>query len=310
VSDSDALASLREQIDAADADLVGLLGRRFELTRRVGWLKAGSGLASLDAHRERSQNARLNDLAEAAGVEPTLVRRVFDDVRTQTRHEHDLARTHTIAQMQDAERQAGSEFGVSLTELMDRAGKALASAAVRMGAGGTVLVACGMGNNGGDGYVCATELLRRGVGVTVCAVGRDTLMPDTLAGDAAAAYEAAGGRVVAASFDLDPDGVETDLIVDALFGSGLSRPVEGLYAHLISLINHCGVPVLAADIPSGVNGDTGEVMGVAVRATRTVMMGLAKPACVTPPGSGYFGDREVADILPAGLVQLVSGASV
>lgn len=306
----DELAGLREQIDAVDADLVELLGRRFELTRQVGWLKAGSGLASLDSGREHSQNARFDGLAEAAQVAPALVRQVFDDVRSQVRHEHDLTRTYTIAQMQQAERRAGSEFGVSLTELMDRAGKALALAAVRMGAGGAVLVACGTGNNGGDGYVCATELLRRGVDVTVCAVRRDKLAPGTLADDAAAAYEAAGGRVMAASLDLDPGGVEAELIVDALFGSGLSRPVEGLYAHLVSLINNCGVPVLSADIPSGVNGNTGEVLGVAVRATRTVMMGLAKPACVTPPGSDYFGDREVADILPAGLVQLVSGVSV
>jgi len=295
---TDDLGDLRAQIDEVDAQLVALLGQRFELTRRVGWLKAGGGMASLDTSRERAQDERFAELAAAAGVDATLVRQVFDDVRAAVRHEHDLTRPFTIAEMQDAEKRSQTEFGVSLSELMDRAGRALSLTAVRM-ADGPVLVVCGTGNNGGDGYVCATDLLQRGVDVTVCAVAPDSLAVGTLAGDAAAAYEAAGGRVIVASDTSDFSGVGVSLIVDALFGSGLGRPVEGLYAHLVSLINDCGVPVLSADIPSGINGDTGEVLGVAVHATRTLMMGLAKPSCLV---STHFGACEVADILPPGLV--------
>ena len=295
---TDDLGDLRAQIDNVDAQLVALLGKRFELTRRVGWLKAGNGLASLDPNREQAQDERYGDLADGAGVDPGLVRQVFDDVRAAVRHEHDLMRPFTIAQMQDAERRSEAEFGVSLVELMDRAGGALASVAMRM-AEGPVLVMCGTGNNGGDGYVCATELMRRGADVTVCAVAPDSLAAGTLVGDAAAAYMAAGGRVIVASDTLDISEARSSLIVDALFGSGLSRRVEGLYAHLISLTNDCGVPVLSADIPSGINGDTGEIMGVAVRATKTLMMGLAKPACRV---DDHFGACEVAGILPPGLV--------
>ena len=292
------LDDLRAQIDDVDARLIALLGQRFELTRRVGWLKADGGLASLDPRRERAQDERFADLAKSAGIDADLVRQVFDDVRTVVRHEHDLTHPFTIAEMQDAERRSQAEFGVSLAELMDRAGQALAATARRL-TNGAVLVVCGTGNNGGDGYVCATILLQHWVDVTVCAVAPESLAVGTLAGDAAAAYMGAGGRVVAASTDLDLGGMGSSLIVDALFGSGLSRRVEGVYAHLIAQINDCGVPVLSADIPSGVNGDTGEIMGVAVRATRTLMMGLAKPACFF---SDNFGICEVADILPPELV--------
>jgi len=296
---SGALESLRGQVDDVDAELVALLGRRFGLTREIGVVKAAAGLPGLDAGREAEQSARLAQQARAAGVAPELVQLVFDDVRAQVRHEHALARPRTIAEMRDAELQAERQ-GVSLAELMRRAGVALAEAGLRMlaGAPGPVIVACGNGNNGGDGYVCATELRRRGVEVLVCAVGRDPLAPGTLAGDAAAAFEAAGGRVIVATEDLTPGDMAPALIVDALLGTGLSRPVTGLMAHVIGVINECGAPVLAADVPSGVAGDTGEIMGVAVRAARTVMMGLTKPASVLQPGCQCFGVTEVADILP------------
>jgi len=87
---SDDLGRLRAQIDDVDAGLIALLGKRFELTRRVGQLKASSGLASLDANRENAQDERFAELAKAANVDGELVQRVFDEVRAAVRHEHEM----------------------------------------------------------------------------------------------------------------------------------------------------------------------------------------------------------------------------
>ena len=217
---------------------------------------------------------------------------------------------YTVAQMQEAERRAGSEYGISLAALMQAAGHGLAQAALAMirtpdGAfpGGGVIVFCGNGNNGGDGYVCAAELLRQGVAVTVCAVGADGLAPGSLARAAADEYLGAGGVITPADEDLQASDIQAGLIIDALLGTGLSRPVGGLYAHLIEVINAAPAPVLACDVPSGVAADSGQIMGLAVQASQTLMMGLAKPACTRQPGSNYFGQATVCDIgLPEALV--------
>ena len=197
---------------------------------------------------------------------------------------------YSTAQMREAERRAGSEYGISLTMLMDNAGNSLARAALDMKPGNHVDVFCGQGNNGGDGYVCAAALLRHGADVTVWGIGRGELSGDSLAGAAANAFEAAGG--VVCPFTMDGSGVTSNciLIIDALFGTGLVRPLDGLYIHAVSVINASGIPVLSCDLPSGVDADTGRIMGAAVRADRTLMLGLAKPACVLPPGSGCFGE--------------------
>jgi len=87
---SDDLDVLRAQIDYIDARLISLLGRRFKLTRRVGLLKANSGLASLDASREQAQDERYAELAATADIDANMVRQVFDDVRATVRHEHEM----------------------------------------------------------------------------------------------------------------------------------------------------------------------------------------------------------------------------
>ena len=206
---------------------------------------------------------------------------------------------YSVATMQEAERRAGTEYGISLTQLMDRAGKGLARTVRNMaGSSGSVAVFCGTGNNGGDGYVCARELLRRGMTVTVYAAGSPH--PGGLACDAAVSYRTAGGVLIPVD---DLAMIDADIVVDCLLGTGLARPVTGSYSSLITLINEIPVPVLACDIPSGINADDGSVMGSAVQADRTLVMGLAKPACVLPPGCDYFGDIEICDIgLPSALV--------
>jgi len=212
---------------------------------------------------------------------------------------------YSVADMRRAEQRTEAEYGVPLAELMDNAGHGLAEAAVAMLCcqRGTVWVFCGAGNNGGDGYVAAAELLRRGVADAAVAVRPDDLAPGSLVKAAADRYRAGGGHLVTASGDLRPDDIKGALVVDALLGTGLARPVTGLYAELIGLINAAPLPVLACDVPSGVNADTGAIMGAAVSANRTLVLGLAKPACVLPPGSACFGRVEVYDIgLPAEVV--------
>ncbi|MCL2695426.1 MAG: NAD(P)H-hydrate epimerase [Clostridiales bacterium] len=202
---------------------------------------------------------------------------------------------YTVAQVQAAERRAETEFGIPLSQLMDNAGKALARAALEMCPDGPVVIFCGKGNNGGDGYVCAAALQRQGLDVTVWGIGRETLAPDSLAGAAAAAFENAGGKILPFTPEtfVPP---QCGLMIDALFGTGLTRPPAGLYAQAIAAINAAGRPVLSCDIPSGVNADTGEILGDAVRADKTLVLGLAKLACDLPPGDKCFGTWQLADI--------------
>lgn len=129
-----------------------------------------------------------------------------------------------------------------------------------------LLLCCGAGNNGGDGYVLARLAREQGLGVTLAAL----VDPARLGGDARRAYEdfASGGGIVQ---EFEPDLLlAADLVVDALFGTGLDRPVEGQFLRCIEAINAAAVPVLALDVPSGLHADTGSVLGQAVVADLTV----------------------------------------
>jgi len=200
---------------------------------------------------------------------------------------------YTVAQMREAEQRAVIEYGIPLAVLMDNAGKGLARAALEMlpRPAGLIGIFCGSGNNGGDGYVCAAELLRQGKHVAVWGVGAELLPEGSLARNAADEYLAAGGVILPISDELN-----CDLIVDALLGTGLIREVSGLYAHVIELINAAAAPVISCDLPSGVDADNGRIMGTAVQADKTLMMGLGKLACTLPPGDKLFGQLEVCDI--------------
>ena len=178
------------------------------------------------------------------------------------------------------------------TPLMERAGAAVAeSAAAMLGRRpGRPLVVCGPGNNGGDGFVAARLLRQRGFDPAAVFRGDVAKLP----ADARAAHDAwlaAGGEVLA---DI-PTGPFA-LAVDALFGIGLARPVEGRYAEVIDRINGLCCPVLAVDIPSGLHSDTGQVMGRAVGAARTVTFIAAKPGLLTLDGPDRCGELEIADL--------------
>jgi ADP-dependent NAD(P)H-hydrate dehydratase / NAD(P)H-hydrate epimerase len=193
------------------------------------------------------------------------------------------------AEMAEADRLtiAGGTPGIAL---MERAGAAVAAAVAERRAGGaSVAVVAGPGNNGGDGFVAARLLAERGYAVKILLLGER----GRLKGDAAlAAQRWTGGSVAAGAEQL----AGADVVIDALFGAGLDRPVEGPAGALIEAINAQGVPVVAVDLPSGINGTTGAVMGAAVNATHTVTFFRKKPAHVLLPGRLHCGTVCVADI--------------
>src|SRR6476661_9143705 len=173
--------------------------------------------------------------------------------------------------------------------LMLSAGQAVAEAAMDLVEEGPILVVAGRGNNGGDGFVAAAELAARGRDVSVILLCER----DSLLGDAASA--ARGWKYPVLPFNPQAIG-KPALIIDALFGAGLNRGVKGEPHEMIEAINANGAPVLAVDLPSGINGTTGAVMGIAVRATETVTFFRQKPAHLLLPGRQHCGHVRLADI--------------
>jgi hydroxyethylthiazole kinase-like uncharacterized protein yjeF len=173
--------------------------------------------------------------------------------------------------------------------LMLSAGQAVAAAAHDLADEGPILVIAGPGNNGGDGFVAAAELAAQGREVSVILMCER----EALKGDAASA--ARGWKYPVLPFNPQAIG-KPALIIDALFGAGLSRSVEGEARAMIEAINANGAPVLAVDLPSGINGTSAAIMGVAVRATETVTFFRKKPAHLLMPGRLHCGQVRVADI--------------
>lgn len=162
--------------------------------------------------------------------------------------------------------------------------------------GGSALVLCGSGNNGGDGIAVAKFLLEWGKpAVCIMAGNREKMTEDSRKMETLLNEQGASLR------DYVPEELpalisECGLIVDALFGTGLSREIAGKYADIIRLINESGKPVLACDIPSGISADTGKVLGCAVKADVTVTFNLPKTGQLLPPGTEYTGRLVVHDI--------------
>ncbi|MEX0752594.1 MAG: NAD(P)H-hydrate dehydratase [Xanthobacteraceae bacterium] len=191
------------------------------------------------------------------------------------------------AEMAQADRLA-VKGGVSSADLMESAGRAVADRVAKSHPKGTrVAVVAGPGNNGGDGYVAARLLAERGYEVFVLRLG-----PASKGDAAAVARRWSGPTVEANPRDLTGAGV----IVDALFGAGLDRPVEGLAAEMIEAMNGAGTPIVAVDLPSGINGTSGAVMGVAVKARETVTFFRRKLGHLLLPGRLHCGSIHVADI--------------
>jgi ADP-dependent NAD(P)H-hydrate dehydratase / NAD(P)H-hydrate epimerase len=194
----------------------------------------------------------------------------------------------TTAEMERADRLAIAA-GTPGFSLMLSAGQAVAAAAMDLVEEGPILVIAGPGNNGGDGFVAAAELAARGREVSVILLCER----DNLQGDAASA--ARGWKYPVLPFNPQAIG-KPALIIDALFGAGLDRPVKDEPLAMIEAINANGARVLAVDLPSGINGTSGAVMGTAVHAAETVTFFRRKPAHLLLPGRIHCGHVRVADI--------------
>lgn len=203
----------------------------------------------------------------------------------------------TPAEMAEADRRtiAGGTPGMAL---MERAGGAVADAVCRHPLGARVVVVAGPGNNGGDGFVAARILRERDYPVRMLLFGA----ADRLGGDAAEAARRWGGPVEPAS--AEALGAAT-VIVDALFGAGLARDLDGEAAALVEAINAAGAHVVAVDLPSGIDGNSGAVRGAAVRASETITFFRRKPGHLLLPGRLHCGPVRVADI---GIADEVLGA--
>ncbi len=186
-----------------------------------------------------------------------------------------------------------TKLGIPAISLMERAGRGVAEVAERVwrdaGAQGTILVVCGPGNNGGDGYVAARRLAMSSITVRVAQLGDIT----KIKGTAALAIEKCPCTIESLE-GLSLAGVS--LVIDALFGAGLSKSVTGLAASFINKINKSDIPVVSVDVPSGLYGDKGRADDVCIRASETVTFHAKKPGHLLYPGRALCGKLHVIDI--------------
>ena len=209
-------------------------------------------------------------------------------------------RIATAQQMRETDRIAIRERGVPSDQLMERAASAIAEEIMNLAGdcAGRVVCFCGPGNNGGDGVACARQLLEAGFEVKCVLVGdHEKMTPDTRTMEARLA--AAGGKLE----PFQPDDADfaawclkANAMVDAIFGIGLNSDVRGDALTAIHMMNTCDIPVVSADIPSGVEADTGRILGAAVEAERTVTFTLPKAGHYVGKGGLCTGELTVADI--------------
>ncbi len=205
----------------------------------------------------------------------------------------------TVAEMRELDRTAIKKYGIPDALLMENAGLAAYFVLLKQTGikGKRFAVFCGGGNNGGDGLVVARKLYSNGGEVKVFLLSK----PEKFKGSAKANFEIASRLPIemqrVESLDaIKSDVLHSEIIVDAIFGTGLTREVSGLYREVIQLINRSGKTVLSVDIPSGVHGDTGKVMGAAVRADYTITFGLPKIGNLLYPGYELGGRLYVTHI--------------
>lgn len=216
-----------------------------------------------------------------------------------------MAKLLNSKQMREADRLTIEKLGLPGMVLMENAGQGVVQilkAKLTDWPKRRALILAGCGNNGGDGFVVARQLLQDGVATSVMLFGR----PDSLKGDAATnhlVYQRLGGRVLEI---VKPEDLDTlpgrlghaGVIIDALFGTGLMRPITGVIATAITMANQSGKPILSVDIPSGVNADNGRILGTAIQATWTVTFAAEKIGHRLYPGAEHCGD---VHLIPIGI---------
>ncbi|MFO7957423.1 MAG: NAD(P)H-hydrate epimerase [Candidatus Brocadiia bacterium] len=220
----------------------------------------------------------------------------------------------TRQQIRELDRIAIEDYGIPGLILMENAGRACAETACEMlgdAEGGSVALLCGRGNNGGDGFVVARHLANRGVRVTVILLaqaedvldrGGETAINLRIIRRMGLRMEEVDCREAAAEAVAAHAGA--DLLVDALLGTGISGEVREPFRAAIEALNESGAPVLAVDVPSGLDCDTGEPMGVAVRAARTVTFAVNKIGLTRPAAARWTGQVRVAEIsIPRAVIE-------
>ena len=205
----------------------------------------------------------------------------------------------SCAEVRECERRAIEDLGLASLVLMENAGRGLAELLLSLGAAGRVVVCCGKGNNGGDGLVLARHLDNRQVPVRVLLFAR----PTELSPDAALNYRVlAGSGPELIVYEAEPDWAHlagelaaAEWVVDALFGTGLRGPLRPPFDRIVAAINDGPARVLAADIPSGLDGDTGRPLGPTVRAAHTGTMIAWKRGFAQPGASEWTGQVHLID---------------
>ncbi|MDO8580106.1 MAG: NAD(P)H-hydrate epimerase [Candidatus Omnitrophota bacterium] len=210
-------------------------------------------------------------------------------------------KTVTVNQIQRLDRIAIGQHRIPSLVLMENAGRAVAREIMKRIArrkNPKIYVFCGLGNNAGDGFVAARHLIAAGFSPNVCLVGQGS----TLKNDAAVNYRLLKFltypivELKHINVSLERDVKASDVIVDALFGVGLNRAIGGLFKSVIDMMNRSGQYIISVDIPSGLNGTTGDIFGTCVHADLTVTFTFAKKGFYKKAGPSHVGRVVVADI--------------
>jgi len=221
-------------------------------------------------------------------------------------------------QMREADRRTIHEIGISSLVLMENAGRQVVAAIESLYPDlgeRSVAIVCGKGNNGGDGFVVARTLQQRGVEVSVFVIGRVM----EIKGDARINLDILGriGQTVVevadeTAWELHGNEITAhDLIIDAMFGTGLSAPLTGFYETVVADLNEAGVPIVSIDLPSGMSADSSDLIGDAIDATVTVTLGAPKLPLVLPPAKSKSGEVVIADIgIPADVFDQLEGPHI
>jgi ADP-dependent NAD(P)H-hydrate dehydratase / NAD(P)H-hydrate epimerase len=222
------------------------------------------------------------------------------------------------AQMREADRFTIEEIGIPSLVLMENAGRqvvAAIEAAYEARLEGRVAVLCGRGNNGGDGFVVARTLAQRGIDAAVFVVGA---LSD-VRGDARMNLDILGRLGITVvevndeqTWELHFSEIsQCTLIVDAIFGTGLSAALSGMMETVVADVNASGIPIVSIDLPSGLSADTPHLIGDCIDASMTVTLGAPKLPLVLPPGEAHAGDVVIADIgIPHEVIEGVDGPHI
>jgi len=209
----------------------------------------------------------------------------------------------TRQQSRDFDAWAINKMGVPGAVLMENAGGNCAEIIIKelkKTGGSKVCIFCGAGNNGGDGFVIARHLINEGLKVKIALCGKES----KIKGDAEINYKITRNMKIAIK-ELDLNNIEkdvkeyageSDLIVDAIFGTGLAGVISGEFENLINAINSLNKIIIAVDLPSGLDCDTGLALGTAIKASRTVTFAAAKKGFINPDCAKYTGEIYIASI--------------